>query len=249
MARILAISSQTVYGPVGNSAAVPPMHERGHDVVAIPTTLLSHHPGLGRPAGRVTDPQLFQDFLTRLDDIGVLETCDAVSTGYFASAEQIDLTAETITLVVMVDPVIGDNNALYVPQSVAIAIRDRLWPLASIATPNRFELGWLTASEPADDLAFTKAANKAAIAELIVTSAFVNDDTVTTLHIADDMITRHIMPNLPRTPNGTGDFLAGQYLAHRLGMSAVEAFNAAMRRVQYAVTVSAGQKALHLGVD
>jgi pyridoxine kinase len=255
MARILAISSQTVFGPVGNSAAVPALQELGHDVIAIPTTLLSHHPGLGRPVGRTTDLQLLQDFLTRLSDMGVLETCDAVSTGYFVTAEQVDLTAETIArikkanpnLVVLVDPVMGDNNALYVPQAVAIAIRNHLLPLATIATPNRFELGWLTGSDPQSEMAFAEVAHKLGISELIVTSAFVNDQNITTLHIAEDMVHRHDIANLPRIPNGTGDLLAGQYLAHRFGMPAIDAFNAAMQRIEHAVTVSAGQKTLHLG--
>lgn len=255
MARILAISSQTIFGPVGNSAAVPALQEQGHEVIAIPTTLLSHHPGLGRPIGRVTDLQLLQDFLTRLDDMGILEACDAVATGYFATAEQVDLTAETIArikkknpdLVVLVDPVLGDNNTLYVPQAVAIAIRNHLLPLATITTPNRFELGWLTGSDPQSDMTFAETANALGISELIVTSAFVNEQAITTLHIAEDMVHRHTMPNQPRTPNGTGDFLAGQYLAHRFGMSALEAFDAAMQRVKHAVTISAGQPTLHLG--
>ena len=42
------------------------------------------------------------------------------------------------------DPIIGDTGGLFQPEAVAGAIRDRLLPLADIATPNRFELGWLT---------------------------------------------------------------------------------------------------------
>jgi pyridoxine kinase len=58
MARILSISSQTVFSPVGNSAAVPAMQELGHEVLAIPTTLLSNHPGLEGPVGGVTRTQM-----------------------------------------------------------------------------------------------------------------------------------------------------------------------------------------------
>ncbi len=50
---------------------------------------------------------------------------------------------------VLCDPVIGDHGGLYVPEAVATAIRDRLMPLATLATPNRFELAWLTGTEPA----------------------------------------------------------------------------------------------------
>jgi pyridoxine kinase len=254
MARILSISSQTIFGPVGNSAAVPALQEQGHEVLAIPTTLLSNHPGLTRPVGRVTDLQLLQDFLSRLDDMDVLTTCDAVLTGYFATAEQVDLVAQTINrmkaanpaLMILVDPVIGDNNTLYVSQAVAIAIRNHLLPLANIATPNRFELGWLTASDPQSEMAFTEAAHKLDMDEVIVTSALVNEQSISTLLIAGGLIQRHTMPNHAKVPNGTGDFLAGQYLGHRLKHSAVDAFTATMARLEHAVSASAGNKTLLL---
>jgi pyridoxine kinase len=254
MARILAISSQTVFGPVGNSAAVPALQEHGHEVMAVPTTLLSNHPGLVRPAGRATDTQLLQDILSRLNDMGVLETCDAVLTGYFATREQVDLVTEAITrmkqakpsLLILVDPVIGDNSALYVPQAIAIAIRNHLLPLATIATPNRFELGWLTASDPQSEMSFAEAAHKLAVDEVIVTSAMTTDDSTSTLLMADDMTHRHSMKTRAKVPNGTGDFLAGQYLGHRLTMPATDAFNATMKRLEHAVNLSAGQKTLHL---
>ena len=48
--RILSISSQVAYGPVGNSAAVPALQAMGHEVLAIPTVMLSNHPGHGKQA-------------------------------------------------------------------------------------------------------------------------------------------------------------------------------------------------------
>jgi len=47
--RILCISSQVAYGPVGNTAAVPALQAMGHEVLALPTILLSNHPGHGTP--------------------------------------------------------------------------------------------------------------------------------------------------------------------------------------------------------
>lgn len=254
MARVLAISSQTVFGPVGNSAAVPSLQEHGHEVLAVPTTLLSNHPGLSRPAGQATDLQVMQGILSRLDDMGVLETCDAVISGYFATREQVDLVANTVIgmkkanpkLKVLVDPVIGDNSALYVPQSIAMAIRNDLLPLATIATPNRFELGWLTATDAQTEIAFAEAAHKLSVGEVIVTSAVVNAQEISTLLIVDGKVHRHAMSHLDKVPNGTGDFLAGQYLARRLTQSAEDAFSIAMQRLEQAVTASAGQKTLQL---
>ncbi|HYM98252.1 MAG TPA: pyridoxal kinase, partial [Aestuariivirgaceae bacterium] len=48
---VLSISSQVAFGPVGNSAAVPAMEALGMTVYAVPTTVLSHHPGHAKPAG------------------------------------------------------------------------------------------------------------------------------------------------------------------------------------------------------
>jgi pyridoxine kinase len=254
MARILAISSQTIFGPVGNSAAVPALQEHGHEVLALPTTLLSNHPGLSRPAGRATDVQVMQDILSRLDDMGALDSCDAVTTGYFASREQVGLAAKTIArmkkgnakLAVLVDPVIGDNNALYVPEPIAIAIRDDLLPLATIATPNRFEMGWLTTSDTQTETALLEVAHKLGVSEIIVTSAMVTTESISTLLIAHDTVYHHAMSHLDKVPNGTGDFLAGQYLANRMRLSAEDAFHASMQRLEQAVTASAGQKTLQL---
>ncbi len=255
MARILAISSQTVFGPVGNSATVPALQEHGHEVLALPTILLSNHPGLGRPVGRPTDAQLMRDMLSRLVDMDELQSCDAVSTGYFAIAEQVVIAAEAIAAlldkkpntIVQVDPVIGDNTSLYVPEPVAIAIRDRLVPLASVSTPNRFELGWLTSRDSQSDEAYLETARQLGVQELIVTSARIDDRGITTLHISNGMVASHTMPHQHNIPNGTGDFLAGQYLAHRLLMHPKEAFASAMQRVQESVSASVGKAALVLG--
>jgi pyridoxine kinase len=254
MARVLAISSQTVFGPVGNSAAVPALLEHGHEVLALPTTLLSNHPGLSRPAGGATEVQVMREILSRLDDLGVLQTCDAVTTGYFATREQVELVASTITrmkkanlkLMVLVDPVIGDHNTLYVPEPVATAIRSDLLPFATITTPNRFELGWLTATDAQSEVGFAEAVQKLSAKEVIITSALVNAQEISTLLIIEGVVHRHAMPHLDRVPNGTGDFLAGQYLAHRLKQSAASAFHAAMLRLEQALTASAGQRALQL---
>ena len=60
--RLLSISSQVAFGPVGNSAAVPALQARGHEVLAIPTIMLSNHPGHGPPAGfRTTADDLAPD--------------------------------------------------------------------------------------------------------------------------------------------------------------------------------------------
>ena len=246
MARVLCISSQTVYGPVGNSAAVPALQAEGHEVLQIPTVILSNHPGHGKPAGQSTPAVLLEDMFEALNRIKAFHGLNAVMTGYFTSAAQVIAAAKQITalkavskpLQVLVDPVIGDHGALYVSLEVAEAIRDHLLSLATITTPNLFELDWLSGETDV-----TTAVKKLNVAETIVTSIPQDSHLATRLYAGGDMF-NHAIPRHAKVPNGTGDFLAGCYLAERLAMSPAPAFAKAMARLELAISKSAGNAIL-----
>ena len=250
MGRVLSLSSQTVFGPVGNSAAVPALQEMGHDVMALPTVVLSNHPGHGKPVGQVTPAALLEQMLQTLDRLGTFKGLGAVMTGYFANAAQVIIVAQQIEslvtlnqgLHVLVDPVIGDHGRLYVDQSVADAIRDHLLPLATITTPNAFELAWL-----AGEADVVKAAPRLSVAEVIATSIPLQDlDIATQLHVEGAILAQHRSRKLDKVPNGTGDFLAGCYLARRMEMEAQPAFASAMARLDTAIARSVGSASLKL---
>ena len=249
MARVLCISSQTVYGPVGNSAAVPALQAEGHEVLQIPTVILSNHPGHGKPAGQSTPAVLLEDMFEALNRIKAFHGLNAVMTGYFTSAAQVIAAAKQITalkladesLHVLVDPVIGDHGALYVPIDVAEAIRDHLLPLATMTTPNLFELTWLTGIETVVD-----AVKKLHVAETIVTSVPEKADALATILHVDGNEYTHIMPRHAKVTHGTGDFLAGCYLAARLKMAPASAFERTMKRLQSAIQKSAGYAVLNI---
>jgi pyridoxine kinase len=253
MAKVLAISSQTVFGPVGNSAAVPALQSEGHEVMALPTILLSFHPGHGAPSGQRTPAPLMQEMIEKLEKLEALKNCDAVMAGYFADAEQVKVAAQAIAhfkkqnsnCVVLVDPVIGDDGACYVPQAVAAAIRDHLIPLASIATPNTFELSWLTGKDVGDEKTATVAASHLGLAETLITSV-TSGGALTTMLIAEGKTQSHKAKRLAQVPHGTGDFLSGLYLAHRLKHPPAEAFNLAMARLDTAIARSSGSSVLHI---
>jgi pyridoxine kinase len=248
MARVLCISSQTVYGPVGNSAAVPALQAEGHEVMQIPMVILSNHPGHGKPAGQSTPVPLIQDMLDALTRINAFKGLDAVMTGYFTSAAQVIAVTKQIaalkagheSLHVLVDPVIGDHGALYVPVEVAETVRDQLLPLATITTPNLFELTWLTGISEVNG-----AVERLNVTETIVTSVpHGADQLATILHVGAEQ-KNHIMQRQAHVPHGTGDFLAGCYLANRLKLNPVRAFDAAMARLESVITSSAGSPTLH----
>ncbi len=149
---VIVISSHVVRGSVGNRAAVFALETLGFPVWAVPTVVLPWHPGHG-PAGRIVPPP--HEFATLMQDLERapwLGEVGAILTGYLGHPEQADAVAGLIKAVkarnpnalYLCDPVIGDQKGLYVPEATANGIRDKLLPLADIATPNRFELSWLT---------------------------------------------------------------------------------------------------------
>jgi pyridoxine kinase len=249
MARVLCISSQTVFGPVGNSAAVPALQARGHEVMQIPTVLLSNHPGLGKPAGQSSSVDLINSLFEALTQVNAFTTLDAVMTGYFSSSEQVMAVAKHIAslksqhpnLHVLVDPVMGDHGKLYVGEDAAAALRDALLPLATITTPNLFELTWLTGHTDVRE-----AVAKLAIAETIVTSLPEDQTHLATELYAAGQKHHHRLQRFAKVPNGTGDFLAGCYLAERLLREPQHAFANTMQRVETAITKSLNASALTL---
>ena len=252
MARVLAISSQVAWGPVGLTALVPALQAAGHEVLALPTITLSNHPGHGTPSSFRTSAEDLRSIFAALEGLKVLDDTRAILTGYFADVAQVRETASLIRgmahnslpPVVLVDPVIGDGNKLYVPEDVASAIREQLIPLASCITPNQFELEWLTGKSAADEVLATAAARTLPAPEVLATSIPAGTDRLATLLITPDAVHRHHARKLAQVPHGTGDFLSGLYLAARLGNPPAVAFARAMASLEHAIAMSAGSPLL-----
>jgi pyridoxine kinase len=246
--RVLSISSQVVWGPVGNTAAVPALQARGHEVLALPTITLSNHPGHGSPRGFRTAPEDMAQMLATLEALGALNNLDGVLTGYFAAPEQVEEVARLIARLrpshVLVDPVMGDHGRLYVPEAVAEAIRRHLLPLADCITPNGFELGWLSGREVVDEASAIAAARALGIPEVLATSISAPHGEIATLLVTPDAVHAVATPKRTGVPHGTGDFLSGLYLAARLSMPPQQAFAAAMLTLERAIAGSAGTPVL-----
>jgi pyridoxine kinase len=235
---VLAISSQVAFAPVGNSAAVPALQAAGIEVLALPTIMLSNHPGLGTPSGIRMPAQTLTAMLEKLENLGALKNLSGIITGYFTDAEQVQAVAQYIARLkpnlYLCDPVLGDDpHGLYVAAPVAEAIRDHLLPLAHIITPNRFEREWLG-----------PAGLKAA--ERITTSLPEGGKLITEL-VADGHTFRHETERQSGVPHGTGDLLSGLYLAARLHAKAPpQAFAQAMQKLESVITLSRGKPGLDL---
>jgi pyridoxine kinase len=253
--QVLSISSQVAYGPVGNSASVPALQAAGFTVSQVPTIILSNHPGLGKPSGVKLPATELEAILKSLDGLGVLDSCIGVMTGYFASADQIQIVATFVrgmkeknsSLYVLVDPVLGDDDSLYVSNEVANAIRDELLPLATCITPNRFELGWLSGKPVSNKSEALIAAASLPCKEILATSIPLDADNVATLAITRDEYAETSGPVKSSVPHGTGDFLAGLYLSARLnGYESPEALKLSSAILETAISRSLGLPCLDI---
>lgn len=233
MATILSISSQVVYGAVGNSAGAFAMQRLGHEVWQVPTVLLAHHPGYGSFEGELLGEELIERLVRALDERGWLSRCDAIFSGYLANAEQAGAVADAVARVKtanpkalhLCDPIMGDENGAYVSGAVeaaqaALALR------ADIVTPNWFEFARLAGEEPADIRAAIPLARKLGPKIVIITSAPAPKGRISNLAVEDRKAyraetARYSATDDAMTPKGTGDLFAAIFLSRLLSGVAV----------------------------
>jgi pyridoxine kinase len=257
MARVLAISSQVVRGHVGNSAAAFALQRLGHEVWALPTVLLSNHPGHLHVAGSRIDPGTLGEMVQALARNGWLGEVDAVLTGYLPTAAHVAFAAQTIASIrgvgrkplILVDPVIGDDpGGLYVAVEAAEAIRSELAPLADILTPNRFELAWLSRLPVDGAESAVAAATHLSAPQVLATSIpGPTADSLLNLLVQPAASAQCAVPRLPSVPHGTGDLLAALHLGHLLhGSSPPDAMRLAVAGCAAAIAASQGADELRL---
>ena len=115
------------------------------------------------------------------------------------------------------DPVIGDQSGLYVPETTAAAIRDQLLPLADIATPNLFELEWMTGGRLESETQAIAAARALGPARVLVTSSpALRRNSVANLLVTARGAIAAEHGLVPDAPKGTGDLIAALLTANLL---------------------------------
>jgi pyridoxine kinase len=257
MAKVLSISSQVVYGHVGNSTACFVLQRIGHEVLSLPTVLLSNRPGYRALAGERTDPAELDAMLEAGQANGWLGDVDAILTGYIPTAEHAALCERWITRIKVLnpdtlylcDPIIGDEPAgIYLEETAARAVREHLVPLADILTPNRFELGWLSGRPIPDAAAAVAAAGALSRPAVIVTSAPADaPNRIANILVEGRDVAATASMRETVQAHGTGDFFAANFLAHKLnGLNNREALQAAAAATAMILAASEGQSELAL---
>jgi pyridoxine kinase len=229
--NILSIQSSVVYGHVGNSAAVFPLQRLGIEVWPINTVHFSNHTGYGSWRGAVLPTPVVEDLVLGLTERGVLPLCDGLLSGYMGDAALgriiLDLVQRVRTVnpsaVYCLDPVMGDvGRGFYVRPGISELMRDEALPLATVITPNQFELEFL-AGHPVVDLESTIAAiqqlRDRGPSVVLVTSlsrADSDPDTIEVMAVDTQSACLIATPRLPISVNGAGDATAAIFLAHWL---------------------------------
>lgn len=227
--KILSIQSAVAHGHVGNSAAVFPLQRLGVDVLPVYTVNFSNHTGYGAWRGPMIDPADVREVITGIEERGVFDRIDAVLSGYQGGEGIADVIIDAVArvkaanpdAVYACDPVMGNaKSGCFVAPAIPVLLRDKVVPVADIITPNQFELGFLTGTEPSD-LSSTLASVDAAMAmgpsTVLVTSVERPDREEGTIEMlaADDTGAWLVAtPHLPLKANGSGDVTAALFTAH-----------------------------------
>ena len=225
---VLSVQSRVAYGHVGNAASVFPLQRLGIEAWALDTVAFSNHTGHGRWRGAAVAAAQIAELFEGIAALGVLPQIDAVLSGYLGDTATGPVLLDIVARVreanpralFCVDPVIGDvDTGSYVTPGIAEFFRDRALALADIATPNLFELEYLTGTRIAS---LTEAAEAAEMLRargpeiVLLTSLALEPGRLTMLAQGPDSAWAVETPHLPVVLNGCGDVTAALFLARLL---------------------------------
>ncbi|WP_396656435.1 pyridoxal kinase PdxY [Microbacterium sp.] len=227
--KILSIQSAVAYGHVGNSAAVFPLQRIGVEVLPVYTVNFSNHTGYGSWRGPHISPDDVREVLTGIEERGVFGQIDVILSGYQGSEGIADVILDAVarvreanpSAIYACDPVMGNaKSGCFVAPAIPVLLRDRVVPAADLITPNQFELGYLTGTEPHtldETLAAADLVREGGPSTVLVTSVERPDrpdGTVEMLAVTPDGAWIVRTPLLPLKANGSGDVTAALFTAH-----------------------------------
>ncbi|GAA4107865.1 pyridoxal kinase [Knoellia locipacati] len=231
MTTILSIQSSVAYGHVGNSAAVFPLQRLGVEVWPVHTVHFSNHTGYGAWRGPLLPADDVREVITGIEEREAMPAIDAVLSGYQGGEEIGDVILDAVarvkaanpSAIYACDPVMGNaKSGCFVHPAIPVLLRERVVPQADLITPNQFELGFLTETEPEsleDTLASVELARAMGPSTVLVTSVLRPDrpeGTIEMLAVDGDSAWIVQTPQLPMKANGSGDVTAALFTAHLL---------------------------------
>ncbi|WP_431796546.1 pyridoxal kinase PdxY [Microbacterium enclense] len=227
--KVLSIQSAVAYGHVGNSAAVFPLQRIGVEVLPVYTVNFSNHTGYGAWRGPLISPADVADVITGIEERGVFGDIDVVLSGYQGGEGIADVIIDAVArvkkanpdAVYACDPVMGNaKSGCFVAPAIPDLLRERVIPVADVITPNQFELGFLTGTDPGSIESTLESADLARARgprTVLVTSVERPDrepDTIEMMVVDDAGAWIVQTPLIPMKANGSGDVTAALFTAH-----------------------------------
>ncbi|MCD2169842.1 MULTISPECIES: pyridoxal kinase PdxY [Microbacterium] len=227
--KVLSIQSAVAYGHVGNSAAVFPLQRIGVEVLPVYTVNFSNHTGYGAWRGPLISPDDVAAVIQGIEDRGVFPEIDVVLSGYQGGEGIADVIIDAVArvkkanpdAVYACDPVMGNaKSGCFVAPAIPVLLRERVVPVADILTPNQFELGFLTDTEPGSIDSTLESADMLRARgprTVLVTSVERPDrepDTIEMMVVDDAGAWIVQTPLIPMKANGSGDVTAALFTAH-----------------------------------
>lgn len=227
--KVLSIQSAVAYGHVGNSAAVFPLQRIGVEVLPVHTVNFSNHTGYGAWRGPLIAPDDVAAVIQGIEDRGVFPEIDVILSGYQGGEGIADVIIDAVArvkkanpdAVYACDPVMGNaKSGCFVAPAIPVLLRERVVPVADILTPNQFELGFLTDTEPGSIDSTLESADMLRARgprTVLITSVERPDrepDTIEMMVVDDAGAWIVQTPLIPMKANGSGDVTAALFTAH-----------------------------------
>ena len=211
---ILSIQSSVVSGRVGNSAAAPIHSLFEQETLRIDSVILAAHPGIMRATRFIPPIEQVSCLLRELRYVKPSSEINAIQSGYLGEIEQVNVilsfVADYPTSLYVYDPVFGDNGALYVDSPIAEKSKSTLLPLATITTPNMFELSYLSQTEVSDIDSAIKASQiiqSKGPEWVLSTGIFLGENEIADVLVAPDDVTIFSYKRQRSGVSGAGDTL------------------------------------------
>jgi len=134
-----SIQNSVGMGFAGNQATFAIANALGARLIHAQSMFASAHGGFSGRSSSIADPQQFRRDVAFV----IAQRPGIIQIGYLPKRDHVSIVATQLQDykgVVLLDPVIGDyKKGMYVSSETALAIREKLLPMAQIVTPNRFE--------------------------------------------------------------------------------------------------------------
>ena len=235
--RVLSLQSHVVHGYVGNKSAVFPLQLLGFDVDIVNTVQFSNHTGYASFTGEKLDGDQLCNLMDGLDANDLMSSYTHLLTGYAGTKSFVEAIVKVATrlksknpdLVYVCDPVLGDNNKLYVPKELVKVYSEDVVPLANVLLPNQFEAELLSGIKiecEKDALKVCETLHDRGPSIIVITSLSLKDDDddddnegeILMLLSHREKDSRHAyivrVPRLDSYFTGTGDLTAALMLGY-----------------------------------